>query len=726
MTHRRRVAALLAALALTGGAQWTAVDIAAGSVPPERPAAAAAPGGAPHRSVAQAPTTVTARPALDTSPDLDMAITSVSPAGLDPTKALRMSGTVTNSGPTPWKEAQVYLSIGYTPARSQDDLEAFAADTGGFGMTINDLDLFDRIGRLRPGSSTPWNLSIPFERLPIDRSAGVYQVGATLLAGTLEGRDAVADSRVSTTIAYLPDVDEQPNVTEVVTLVPIAAPVLRDAEGVFVDDRLAGMLDYEGRLRNVLDFAEQAPAGSLELVLDPALRNAVRAMARGYLVRSLTQASDEEVPRPGVGQQDAAEWLGDLAALTQRHRVTLLPWGNPATTSLARAGMPGIVRAAVESSLRLADASTGQTVTDWQRTGATSRRGLKASDEAGATVHVTSERSLPSLAVDDEAFPPSLVTISVDDERLPVVVTRSDVGGRDFTASMSAVDFRQSLIAEATVRALSEDRPTSVFAAPFNWDPGTMISEADIEAGYDFPTVSAQGLSGLTARPAQDYSGKLRLLRTTPELSDDILDAIRTLHAHGNVYTELLSEERGVATDFTQSLAQAGSATWSSEPARGAALIRQRARGMAEDLAKVTVSGPAFVAMSSNTGRFPLTVFNGLDFPVTVRILVNPLNKALQISSLPELRLEAGQSRDIEVQSRADRSGLTQVKARLSTVNDRSFGRPFSFNIRTTQIGVAIWVAMGIGMAALLISAGRRLYVRARGRGFKTRGETTA
>jgi hypothetical protein len=727
MTRLRRTAALLTALALAGGAQWTAVDIAAGWLPPELPTAPVAHRGAPHHSAAQAAATLKSRPALDTtSPDLEMAFTSVSPAGLDATKELRLSGTVTNLGSQPWWNAKVYLSVESAPARDKEALEYFAEDPDGFGQTVNDLDLFDEIGRLRPGSITMWNLSIPFGRLPIDGSAGVYKVGATLLGTNADGRDSYADSRVSTTVPYLPDVDERPNVTEVVTLVPIVAPVVRDDEGVFVDDKLAELLSYGQRLRNLLDFAEQAPAGSLELVLDPALRNAVRTMSKGYSVRSLTQASDGEAPRAGVGQHDAAAWLGDLTALKRRHRVSLLPWGNPATTSLARAGMPGIVRAAVDSSLELADDSSGQRVVDWQLAGATSRRGLKASDDAGATVHITSERSLPSLAADDEAFPPSLVTISTGSGRLPVVVTRSDVGGRDFTRTMSALDFRQSVLAEATVRALSEDNPTSVIAAPFNWDPGTLATGGDIQAGYDFPTVSVQELSALTARPGEEYTGKLRLLRTTPQLSGDILDAIRTLHGHGNVYTELLVEESEVGTAFTQWLAQAGSAAWSSQPARGAALIRQRARDMAEDLAKVTVSGPAFVAMSSNTGRFPLTIFNGLDSPVTVKISVNPLNKALQISSLPELRLEAGESRDLEVESRADRSGLTQVRARLSTVNDRSFGRPFSFNIRTTQIGVAIWVAMGIGMAALLLSAGRRLYVRARGRGFKTRGETTA
>ena len=136
---------------------------------------------------------------LQTQTGLTMEITRVSPAGLKSGRPLRMSGTVTNLSAHAWTDAKVYLSMGFDPAITKSALDAFADDDDSFGTTVNGLGLFDEIGRLRPGSRTDWHLDVPFAQLPISGGAGVYQIGATLLAGTAQGRDTVADARIATT-----------------------------------------------------------------------------------------------------------------------------------------------------------------------------------------------------------------------------------------------------------------------------------------------------------------------------------------------------------------------------------------------------------------------------------------------------------------------------------------------------------------------------------------------
>jgi len=264
-----------------------------------------------------------------------------------------------------------------------------------------------------------------------------------------------------------------------------------------------------------------------------------------------------------------------------------------------------------------------------------------------------------------------------------------------------------------------------VIAAPFNWDPG-MSSLVDLAAGYRYPTVAAESLSVLAQRLPRLYQGSVQLSGMQPALSTDVLAAIKRLRDTGRVYTDLLTERRRVAMSFDQQLAESGSSVWRWQPKRGAALTHRLSRQMAGQVSQVSLTGPAFVAMSSSSGPFPLTVSNGLDVAVTVDISVDPLNRALQISPIDTLHLGPGQSRDIQVQSKADGSGLTQVRARLSTASGRPFGRPLDFNIRATQIGLAIWVAMGVGLVALFLSAGRRIYKRARGEGFQTRAKSTA
>lgn len=664
---------------------------------------------------------------LETETGLSMVITSMSSRGLAPQRPLRLAGTVTNTGDHPWTDAKVYLSIASEPAISKAGLDAFAADEDGFGTTINDLGLFDQIGRLDPGSRTSWHLAVPFQRLPLG-SAGVYQVGATLLASNAEGRDQVADARIGTTIPYLTADLARPRPTAVVTLIPLTAPVVRRADGTFVDDSLATLVSSGGRLRNVVDLAARAPPKSLELVVDPALRQAVQDMAKGYAVQSLDEQTQGIDARAGTGQLDAAAWLDDLEKLRQSQRIALLPWGNPASSSLADAELPGVVDAAVVSSQRYASEQFfNQSVVDWQNNGATTRRGLAVSRRAGAAVHVVSEDSLPALSNGQPGtYPPAQVTVNTQPGPLTAVVARSDIGGEPFTSSLTAVEFRQAIMAEATVRSLGEENlSTSVIAAPFNWDPG-MSSLVDLAAGYHYPTVAAESLSVLAQRLPRLYQGSVQLSSRQPALSTAVLDAIKGLRDTGRVYTDLLTEHRKVAMSFDQQLAESGSSVWRWQPKRGAALTHQLSRRMAGQVSQVSLTGPAFVAMSSSSGPFPLTVSNGLDVAVTVNVSVDPLNKALQITPIETLHLGPGQSRDIQVQSKADGSGLTQVRARLSTASGRPFGRPLDFNIRATQIGLAIWVAMGVGLVALFLSAARRIYKRARGEGFQTRAKSTA
>jgi hypothetical protein len=666
---------------------------------------------------------------LENQTGLIMEIDRLSPAGLRSSRPLRMSGTVTNLSPHTWTDAKVYLSMGYDPAVTKSALEAFAADDAAFGTTVEGVGLFDDIGTLRPGSRTDWSLTVPFANLPISGAAGVYHVGATLFATGPAGDDSFADARAATTVPYLPDGTTVTRPTSVVTLVPVTAPVLRHPDGAFVDDRLAAQLAPGGRLSDLLDFASRAPPGSVELAVDPDLRQAVKDMSTGYVVRSVIQQEQGADGRPGAGQQNAAAWLAELGQVEGSQHVTWLPWANPAVSSLAAAGMRGIVTAAVVSSSSYgAGTSVGSSVVDWQENGSTTRRALAVARLAGVGTHIISQQSLPSLVLGQPSgYPPFQVTLRTRPGPVTAVVARGDVGGQPFDATLSALQFRQALLAEATVRALSGDvRPTSVFAAPFNWDPGPLSSRAHLPAAYRYPTVAVASVADLGHRRSPPYTGPVRLVHGRPRLGAQTLDAIRRLRHSGRVYGDLLAGHGPDSTAFDQQLASAASAAWSTETVRGTAVTRELARQISSQVARVTVTGPAFVAMSSNSGRFPLTVTNGLDVPVTVKVSLHPLNHALNITPLQPLRLAPGQLLDVEVTTRADGTGLTQVRARLSTLSNRAFGHPLYFNVRATQIGVAIWIAMAAGLATLFISAGRRIYVRARGRGFETRGKSSA
>jgi hypothetical protein len=671
-------------------------------------------------------------PSLSDQTGLVLTIDRLSPATLGPGERVEMSGTLTNGADYAWYDAQAYLEMSTAPATSKGEVDDFGvAGDAKFGKTVVDFGYFGEVGDLQPGESTRYDLSVPYRLLPAATDAagapGVYRIGVSVIA-TPDGvdRDINADARTATLLPLVSAASPPPKPTEITTLVPITAPVARQPDGAFVNDSLARQVSTGGRLDNLLDFVGSAPPGSIELVVDPALLDAVRAMSDGYQVQSLGEAKEGIEPREGRGQADALAWLNSFRGISVRQQVSLMPWANPDSSALVEAGQPGVVAAAVRASRRFASTDQlGNAVIDWQDNGASTRRGLAAARNAGVTDHVVSQATLTRLhPEDDNGYPPSLASVTTRQGPLYTVVTRSELAGEPLDAHTTGVEFRQGLLAEATIRAFSSTKaPTSVVALPFHWNPGAGSATLDLAGAFTSPAMTPVSLSTVTSAVAQPYAGPVEITTNAPGFSSGQLAAITRLHKAGRIYTELLTDGRQTAMNFDEQLATSGASAWQWRPKRGEALTRRTARAMSDRIAQVTVTGPEFVALSSESGRFPLTVANGLDVSVTVGLDVTSANPAIRFDAIDTMVLGAGERRDVEVRSKASGSGVTVVKARLATSTDRSFGKPWDFDVRATKIGLAIWILIGILGAALFSGAAIRIVQRFRGGGFTPRGE---
>jgi hypothetical protein len=675
------------------------------------------------------------RPRADDTPlerktGLHVTIDSVEPTTLTPGEPLAVTGAVQDTGRRGWPDAQVYLEITTEPATTRAGLEAFATTTEDVGERIIEFGLFDELGRLKPSETTPYELSVPFQKLPISRAPGVYHVGVVIIATDRDGTRAQV-ARADTLVPLLPDrgPDGGPlSRTPVVTMIPLAAPVRRVEQNHFLDDDLAAKVAFGGQLRNLLDFVAAAPADTLEVVLDPALRDAVADMADGYKVRSLAEYENHEPGHDGPGETDAQQWLAELDEAVRHQDLLFMPWGSPDANALGSHRLLGVVESAVRASQRYAsDQRITTAVASWPYAGASTRRGLVASALSGAPLRVVSQNSLVGLRDEDDetdpAYPPSQIVVRSTIGNSTALVTRADVAGRVIETDTPGQEFLRDIVAETSVRSLEGEPGTTVFAAPFGWDPGLAVSPDELVATYGFRTVQPITAARAAQEPAAMYLGRIAMPRGVSQLSIDLMDSIRELGRRGRTYADLLTDHEQTAPLFDQVLAAAGTSLWRDDDQARIFANDRNSRVATRELRRVRVTGPTFVALSSASGRFPLTITNGLAVSVTVQVVARAANPAVTIDPIERLVLDPGQRRDIEVTARSKGSGLTGVRVRLMTTTSRPVGRAWNFSIRSTQLGTAIWVVMGVGAAILFTAAARRIYLRVKEGRLHTREE---
>jgi hypothetical protein len=642
---------------------------------------------------------------------LQVSIDQIDPIVLEPGRPITLSGVVANVGNRNWADAQVYLEIGQYPAVSPQDLDVFAETDDVFMTRVVEFGEFDEIGNVPAGTRKSYSVTVPFASLGILGTPGVYSVGVSVLAGVGENRDDVPEATARTLIPLLPGPDVAP--ASIVTMLPLTAPVTRDSRGVFVTDDLAEEVGFNGRLRNVLDFALAAPARTLQIALDPALRSAVAAMSEGYEVQDTLVG--ERVT--GAGEESAQEWLDDLDTVVLRQHAVLLPWGTPAASDLTSDGLPGVVVAATAAAIEYDQVPLADDVVGWEP-GGSNQRGLVVSRSAGSTLQLLTESSLPGLP-DGEAAEttPSSVALSTQTGPLTALVVRERIAAEPIRRSTSALAVRQYLMAEATVQALQKRKTPVVVGLPFAWNPGPRAATTDVAAGLSIATLDAQPISAVADVVPVPYDGRVLRPETAPSLSEGQLSAIRQLRRNSQIYLAILADADGLDEAFTRPFAVSGSSAWEVAPRLGKVLTKREVRLLRESLRQVSVTVPTFVALSSGSGPFPVTVSNGLDVPVNVRLSVRPRNPALQIDPIDDLRLEPGQQRDVQVHAHADGSGLTPVRVQLATPNDQRFGPRSEIDVRATQIGLAIWIVMGVGLVVLIGAAIVRIIRRLRSPG---------
>lgn len=666
-------------------------------------------------------------PAGDGEP-VQVSLLDVSPLAPTAADVLTVSGTVVNRGSETLTNLNTYLRLSRVATTEAADLARLTAPDFRGGFRPGPFTPLD--AALRPGQSLPFQLEVPVPELGFT-SAGVYPIGVEILATFEDGSRGVA-GRSTTVVPWLPvDVGDTAGgpAIDVALVVPLTAAVDRGADGAYLSEHLGELLTPTGALGALLARADGAPAGSdddvaggslggaVTWLLDPAVLEAAADLADGYDVRG-GDAGDP--PTPGTYAAEASAWLEQLSTYARTGSVRLLSYANVDAVALVRAGLAADVVAALRAAPDTAAAAL-DVPAEQLLGGADSMQLLYPPDGLvdDATLHVLAGAGVRSLLLSETGVDAGqrhgASTVETDGVEVTTVGVDSTLSGL-LSAPQGALTARQLVLAHTALAALDQrgsSNPSPLVVVPPAALPAAAIPALEVLAG------AAPWVRLVPVQEGEEGGGATTALRYPDtaagnELAADYVRQLAQLGATLETYSSL-SGDLVSASDLGRARIRAASAGWRSDPRRAAALVAGQAATLDAALGQVRIVTTGTVTLSSDSGRFPLTVANDLDRPVTVRLALSSRTPARLQTSTPELiEIAAGTKRTVDVSAKATANGVYVVDARLQTAAGATFGPPVAVTLRATQYDTVAWIVMAAAGGLIFVGSGLRLARRAR------------
>lgn len=670
------------------------------------------------------------------NPDpLAVTIQRLTPSTVPSSGRVRVSGRIDNVSDDEWSELAVYLVTSRQPITDEEQLAAAVAsdplsECPQVCARIVEPGLFVDVPDLAPGESAPFRLSVPRDQLGISGDPGVYWLGVQVLGSNAEGRLPGADGRART---FLPLVPPRSPATRMAFAVQFRNHIVRDEDG-----RLEFLPGWQrtlmprGRLGRLAALTETAGSFPVSMVVDPAVLDAAESVARGNPALQLGAPAEPTVegetedgtPTGGPDSEEensteaeepdirAGTWVEEFLEQARSREVHRVPYGDLDLAAASRVEGEDLL----ETALALSDA----VLRELQVTSSPLVAPLPGTLPEEALAEVDS--GVPVVL--HQAYVEPGPTVRKRPDGGIVVVRDTDLvaGGPGPGDTGDALSVRQRLLAEAALHTLSDSRSQPLVAMlPAGWDPGRRWRSAHLFSGLDVPWLQATGLSEVftatTVPPLEEDAVVYPEEQVEAELPSYVVLAAEQLRDLGATMGDLLADDGGFAARVDRQALLTASTFSRVRP--GLAVDRNRGlQALIEEwLGRIQVRGPSFVTMSSESGTFQVTVVNQLDQPVTIGLRATVSGDSLRLQTLPEtVVLEPKGRTSMQVDATADDIGVHRVDLQPVTSTGEPVGRPLDLSIRTSQVGLVVWVVMIAGGVLLLGAIAVRITRRVTGR----------
>ncbi|GAA5609874.1 hypothetical protein Spla01_01004 [Streptomyces platensis] len=675
----------------------------------------------------QVPHAPTAQAAPTGSRTVDVTIDSMSPSAPSKSDSVTVSGTLTNDGRSTITDAHLGMHrgdalggrssidnvsrrTGYVPGADGEEIKGSAK----------------KIGKLEPGVSRTFTLSVPVKDLRLDEN-GVYQLGVSVSGRSqaspysqVLGFDRTllpwqeADTEKKTQLTYM---------WPLISSTHLTAETDADAQQtpVFRNDDLAAELAPGGRLQQMVALSKNLP---VTFVIDPDLLATVDAMTKSYRVNG------PDGPM-GKNQAVAKQWLHELEDAAKTHEVVALPFADPDLASLAHHGkhVPSALShlgPATDLAEKTVDTILGvkpRTDFAWPVDGAIDSSVVDVATSAGAHNVITRSDSLRETG--GLSYTPTAArpigggnTAVVADAQL----SRAFEG--DMSKAGSSAHAVQDFLAQTQMISLEDPgRQRSIVVAPQRMPS---VSQAHAMATalrtLDDSGRWSQPLSlGKAAKAKPDPSATRRVpsgaaypssLRRQ-ELPTSAFRQIRGTQAALDDYRVILAQPERVVTPFGSAIMREMSTEWRGD-ASGAAGFRRSVRSYLDGLTKkVHLIQKSGATLSGRSATIPVTVQNNLVQGVkdmTLKLTSSQPNR-LDVGKAQQITVDGGHSQSFKFATTANANGRAWVTAQLYTADGKPYGDRMTFQVNVTEITATVMLVIAGGVL-LLVLAGVRIYLQ--------------
>ncbi|MGW2410971.1 DUF6049 family protein [Streptomyces tubercidicus] len=673
----------------------------------------------PHASTAQAAPTG--------SRTVDVTIDSMSPSAPSKGGSVTVSGTLTNDGRSTITDAHVGMHRG-DALGGRSSIDNVSRRTGYLpGADGEEIKgSAKKVGKLEPGVSRPFTLSVPVKDLDLDEN-GVYQLGVSVSGRSpassysqVLGFDRTllpwqeADATKKTQLTYM---------WPLISSTHLTAETDADAQQtpVFRNDDLAAELAPGGRLQQMVSLSKNLP---VTFVIDPDLLATVDAMTKSYRVNG------PDGPM-GKNQAVAKQWLHELEEAAQTHEVVALPFADPDLASLAHHGkhVPSALShlgPATELAETTVDTILGvkpRTDFAWPVDGAIDSSVVDVATSAGAHKVITRSDSLRETG--GLSYTPTAArpigggnTAVVADAQL----SRAFEG--DMSKAGKSAHAVQDFLAQTQMINLEDPgRQRSIVVAPQRMPS---VSQAHAMATAlrtleDSGRWSQPLTLGRAAKAKPDRSATRRVpsgaaypssLRRQ-ELPTTAFRQIQGTQAALDDYQVILAQPERVVTPFGSAIMREMSTEWRGNAA-GAAGFRHSVRSYLDGLTKkVRLIQKSGATLSGRSATIPVTVQNNLVQGVkdmTLKLTSSQPNR-LDAGKAQQITVDGGHSQSFKFTTTANANGRAWVTAQLYTADGKPYGDPMTFQVNVTEITATVMLVIAGGVL-LLVLAGVRIYLQ--------------